>query len=189
MLVRQVVFVSLRTMPNGSHASLSDIFGEDATPRIFINGRPAREIVARIHHRGRITIRKRTRSYCANANTVSFYNPTPVSRPTWGTRTVSGRSWARRKPAAPGRRKRSLSHLYQRSIRDSAYRLAFVYDDTCPTQQVGAHQACSTPLPVFELVVARQAGKLRVQTVGDGKIGTSQVIANGETVQVRLTTR
>lgn len=42
---------------------------------------------------------------------------------------------------------------------------------------------------VFDLVVTRQAGKLRVQTVREGKIGTSQLIADGETVQVRLTTR
>jgi len=56
MLARQVVFPTLRTVPNDTHASLSYIFGEDATPRIFVNGRPAREIVARIHHRGLITI-------------------------------------------------------------------------------------------------------------------------------------
>lgn len=55
-LTRQVVFPSLRTIPNDTHASLSYTFGEDATPRVFIGGRPAREVVGRIHHRGLITV-------------------------------------------------------------------------------------------------------------------------------------
>ena len=55
-LTRQVVFPSLRTIPNDTHASLSYTFGDDATPRVFIGGRPAREVVGRIHHRGLITV-------------------------------------------------------------------------------------------------------------------------------------
>ncbi len=55
-LSRHVVFPTLRTIPNDTHASLSYIFGEDATPRIFVGGRPAREVVTRIRHRGMIGI-------------------------------------------------------------------------------------------------------------------------------------
>ena len=55
-LTRQVVFPWLRTIPNDTHASLSYTFAEDATPRVFIGGRPARETVVRIHHRGMITV-------------------------------------------------------------------------------------------------------------------------------------
>jgi hypothetical protein len=56
-LTRQVVFPSLRTIPNDTHASLSYIFAADASPRLFIAGRPAREIVKRIHLGGLISIR------------------------------------------------------------------------------------------------------------------------------------
>ncbi len=55
-LTRQVVFPWLRTIPNDTHASLSYTFADDATPRVFINGRPAREAVVRLHHRGMITV-------------------------------------------------------------------------------------------------------------------------------------
>jgi hypothetical protein len=55
-LTRQVVFPWLRTIPNDTHASLSYTFAEDATPRVFVNGRPARETVLRLHHRGMITV-------------------------------------------------------------------------------------------------------------------------------------
>src|SRR5579872_370663 len=51
-LTRQLVFPGLRTLPNDTHASLSYTFGEDATPRWFVNGRPARATVTSIHHRG-----------------------------------------------------------------------------------------------------------------------------------------
>ena len=37
-LSRQVVFPTLRTVPNNTHASLSYVFGDDAAPRIFISG-------------------------------------------------------------------------------------------------------------------------------------------------------
>lgn len=48
-----VVFPSLRTIPNDTHASLSYDFSGDASPRIFLNGRPARnETVKRINLRG-----------------------------------------------------------------------------------------------------------------------------------------
>jgi len=55
-LTRQVVFPWLRTLPNDTHASLSYTFGEDASPRVFVGGRPAREVVARLRHRGLITV-------------------------------------------------------------------------------------------------------------------------------------
>ncbi len=55
-LTRQVVFPWLRTIPNDTHASLSYTFAEDATPRVFVGGRPARETVVRVHHRGMITV-------------------------------------------------------------------------------------------------------------------------------------
>ncbi|HEY2015095.1 MAG TPA: hypothetical protein VGH38_16415 [Bryobacteraceae bacterium] len=55
-LSRQVVFPSLRTIPNDTHASLNYTFGDDDTPRIFIGGRPAREVVSRIHHRGMVIV-------------------------------------------------------------------------------------------------------------------------------------
>jgi len=54
---RQVVWPMLRTVPNDTHASLSYVFGEDASPRVFIGGRPPRnETVGRMHLRGMITI-------------------------------------------------------------------------------------------------------------------------------------
>jgi hypothetical protein len=55
-LTRQVVFPWLRTLPNDTHASLSYTFGEDATPRVFVGGRPARDVVTRLRHRGLITV-------------------------------------------------------------------------------------------------------------------------------------
>ena len=55
-LTRQLVFPGLRTVPNDTHASLSYTFTDDATPRIFIDGRPARETITRFLHRGMITI-------------------------------------------------------------------------------------------------------------------------------------
>jgi hypothetical protein len=57
LLSRHIVFPTLRTIPNDTHASLSYTFGEDAEPRIFIDGRPiSKEIVRRVHHRGLVTI-------------------------------------------------------------------------------------------------------------------------------------
>src|ERR1039457_4748281 len=38
-LTRQLVFPTLRTIPNDTHASLSYTFGDDAAPRLFIGGR------------------------------------------------------------------------------------------------------------------------------------------------------
>ena len=43
-------------MPNDTHASLSYTFAEDASPRLFVGGRPAREVVTRLRHRGLMTI-------------------------------------------------------------------------------------------------------------------------------------
>ncbi len=57
-LSRQVVFPLLRTVPNDTHASLIYTFGEDATPRILINGKAVQaEIVESVHHLGIVTIR------------------------------------------------------------------------------------------------------------------------------------
>ena len=57
-LKRQVVFPLLRTIPNDTHASLSYVFGEDATPRILIDGRwAANETVRSISHKGIMTVR------------------------------------------------------------------------------------------------------------------------------------
>ena len=55
-LTRQLVFPGLRTIPNDTHASLSYTFTDDATPRVFVDGRPARETVTRFRHRGMISI-------------------------------------------------------------------------------------------------------------------------------------
>lgn len=55
VLSRHIVFPGLRTLPNDTHASLSYTFDE-SPQRIFVGGRPAREAVNRIHHRGLITI-------------------------------------------------------------------------------------------------------------------------------------
>ena len=55
-LTRQVVFPTLRTLPNDTHASLSYTFDNDASPRLFLDGRPARETIARFRHRGIISI-------------------------------------------------------------------------------------------------------------------------------------
>ncbi len=58
VLKRQIVFPLLRTIPNDTHASLSYMFGEDATPRILIEGRwAANEIVRSISHKGLMTVR------------------------------------------------------------------------------------------------------------------------------------
>ncbi len=57
-LKRQVMFPLLRTMPNDTHASLGYVFGEDATPRILIDGRvAANETVRSIGHHGLTTVR------------------------------------------------------------------------------------------------------------------------------------
>jgi hypothetical protein len=56
-LTRQVVFPTLRTIPNDTHASLSYTFADDATPRFFVSGRPAAgEVVSAVHIRGIVTI-------------------------------------------------------------------------------------------------------------------------------------
>jgi hypothetical protein len=54
-LSRQVVFPTLRTIPNDTHASLSYTF-DDTGPRMFISSKPARQAINRIMHRGVITI-------------------------------------------------------------------------------------------------------------------------------------
>ena len=57
VISRHIVFPGLRTVPNDTHASLSYIFGQDAEPRIFIDGRPvSNESVTRVHHRGLTTM-------------------------------------------------------------------------------------------------------------------------------------
>ena len=56
-LSRQVVFPTLRTVPNDTHASLSYTFADDAAPRFFIGGRlVAAEVVSAVHIRGMVTI-------------------------------------------------------------------------------------------------------------------------------------
>ena len=57
VLRRQVVFPLLRTVPNDTHASLSYVFGEDAMPRILIEGRASNETVRSISHKGVMTVR------------------------------------------------------------------------------------------------------------------------------------
>src|SRR5271165_432354 len=57
VFTRQVVFPSLRTIPNDTHASLSYKFAADATPRFFIDGRPVtNETTTHVHIRGLVTI-------------------------------------------------------------------------------------------------------------------------------------
>ena len=56
-LTRQLVFPTLRTIPNDTHASLSYTFGDDAAPRLFIGGRfAASEVVSSVHIRGLVAI-------------------------------------------------------------------------------------------------------------------------------------
>lgn len=56
-LRRQIIFPLLRTVPNDTHASLRYSFGDDATPRLLINGQPASgEIVHSISQKGIMTI-------------------------------------------------------------------------------------------------------------------------------------
>ncbi|MBN9660414.1 MAG: hypothetical protein J0H49_19650 [Acidobacteria bacterium] len=53
----QLVFPSLRTIPNDTHASLSYTFAAEAAPRYFVNGRPVRgETTTRMHHLGLLTM-------------------------------------------------------------------------------------------------------------------------------------
>lgn len=56
-LTRQVVFPSLRTIPNDTFASLSYKFGADATPRFFIDGKPVTsETTTHVHILGLVSI-------------------------------------------------------------------------------------------------------------------------------------
>jgi hypothetical protein len=58
VLRRQIVFPLLRTLPNDTHASLSYFFGEDARPRILIDGRAIdSETVRSFSHKGILTVR------------------------------------------------------------------------------------------------------------------------------------
>lgn len=58
VLKRQVVFPLLRTVPNDTHASLTYFFGEDAAPRILLDGRAVTsETVRSIAHKGIMTVR------------------------------------------------------------------------------------------------------------------------------------
>jgi hypothetical protein len=57
ILTRRLAFPSLRTIPNDKSATLTCVFGEDANPRILIDGTPAgNETVTRFHHRGLLSI-------------------------------------------------------------------------------------------------------------------------------------
>ncbi|SPE31683.1 conserved exported hypothetical protein [Candidatus Sulfopaludibacter sp. SbA3] len=57
VLTRQLVFPTLRTIPNDTHASLSYTFADDVAPRLFLAGRPiAAEVVSAVHIRGLVTI-------------------------------------------------------------------------------------------------------------------------------------
>ncbi len=57
LLKRQIIFPLLRTLPNDTHASLNYMLGEDAEPRILLDGRVAGdEIVQSISHKGIMTI-------------------------------------------------------------------------------------------------------------------------------------
>ncbi|MGC4055008.1 MAG: hypothetical protein QM757_39710 [Paludibaculum sp.] len=52
-----LVFPSLRTVPNDTHASLSYTFAAEAAPRYFVDGRPVRgETTTRMHHLGLLTM-------------------------------------------------------------------------------------------------------------------------------------
>jgi hypothetical protein len=56
-LTRQLVFPTLRTVPNDTHASLSYTFADDSTPRLYIGGRAAaKETVSAVHIRGVVSI-------------------------------------------------------------------------------------------------------------------------------------
>ena len=57
ILTHRIAFPSLRTLPNDKSGTLSHVFADGATPRVFINGALAgKETVTRIHHRGLMTI-------------------------------------------------------------------------------------------------------------------------------------
>ena len=57
-LRRQIVFPLLRTIPNDTHASLIYTFGDDAMPRLLIDGREVSgEMTIGVHHRGMMTVR------------------------------------------------------------------------------------------------------------------------------------
>ena len=57
VLSRHIVFPGFRTIPNDTRGSLSYTFGEDAEPRIFVDGRPVtRELVKKVRLRGLLTM-------------------------------------------------------------------------------------------------------------------------------------
>jgi len=57
-LRRQIVFPLLRTIPNDTHASLSYTFGDDAMPRLLIDGREALgDTTLSLRHEGLMTVR------------------------------------------------------------------------------------------------------------------------------------
>ena len=57
ILTRRLAFPSLRTIPNDKSGTLAYVFGEDANPRILIDGKPAgNERVTRFRHRGLLNI-------------------------------------------------------------------------------------------------------------------------------------
>jgi hypothetical protein len=57
VLSRHIVFPGFRTIPNDTRGSLSYTFGEDAEPRIFVDGRPVtRELVRKVRLRGLLTM-------------------------------------------------------------------------------------------------------------------------------------
>lgn len=54
---RQVIWPMLRFAPNTTRDHLALVFGEDAMPRVLIDGRPARdEVVTRVHQRGLLRV-------------------------------------------------------------------------------------------------------------------------------------
>jgi len=56
VLRRQIVFPLLRTIPNDTFASLTYFFGDDASPRVLVDGRVEHEIVRSFSHKGIMTV-------------------------------------------------------------------------------------------------------------------------------------
>ncbi|MGE5419217.1 MAG: hypothetical protein ACM3UT_03480 [Chloroflexota bacterium] len=56
VLNRQLIFPMLRTVPNDTHASLIYSFGQESSPVIKVNNRPAAEMVNRFSLKGVLTI-------------------------------------------------------------------------------------------------------------------------------------
>lgn len=184
-LTRQVVFPTLRTIPNDTHASLSYTF-DDAGPRIFVAAKAGRESVSRITHRGVITIESRLGNRGEMALTRKLFpsvdKPAYLERYTFtnkGTRetTVEMESTVKTIRTAASRGVTG-EYLISSELLDPGARSLKPGESTSFTEAFTARESQATPL-VLQPAVEEDARRARVEALWDRLgLGTPDPVLN-----------